>query len=63
MQGSLTKEGLVARWEAGLRAHQSGEVDAARAAYSALIDDQPDYAPALHFRARLEWDAGDLDAA
>ena len=28
-----------------------------------MIDDQPDYAPALHFRARLEWDAGDLDAA
>ncbi|MBK6394660.1 MAG: tetratricopeptide repeat protein [Betaproteobacteria bacterium] len=63
VQGTLTKEVLVARWEAGLRAHQSGEVDAARAAYSALIDDQPDYAPALHFRARLEWDAGDLDAA
>jgi tetratricopeptide (TPR) repeat protein len=63
VQGRLAKEVLVARWEAGLRAHQNGDVDTARAAYSALIDDQPDYAPALHFRARLEWDAGDLDAA
>ncbi|MBK7331033.1 MAG: hypothetical protein IPI87_00815 [Betaproteobacteria bacterium] len=62
-QGMLTKDALAARWEAGLRAHQGGDVDAARAAYSAVIDDQPDFAPALHFRARLEWDAGDPEAA
>jgi len=63
VQGTLTKDALAARWEAGLRAHQGAELDAARAAYSAVIDDQPAYAPALHFRARLEWDAGDLEAA
>ena len=61
--GALTAEALALQWGAGLRAHQGGDVDAARAAYSAVIADQPGFAPALHFRARLEWDAGDLEAA
>lgn len=59
----LDAEAIAGRWTDGLRAHQTGDVSRARAAYSAVIDDQPDYAPARHFRARLEWDAGEIDAA
>ena len=63
VEGALSAEALAAHWNAGLRAHQSGDVGSARAAYSAIVADQPTFAPALHFRARLEWDAGDLEAA
>lgn len=60
---SMTVEAIAARWANGLRAHQAGEPDVARASYSAVVDDQPGFVPALHFRARLAWDAEDNDAA
>lgn len=62
-EGRMPAAALAERWSAGLRAHQAGDLDAARDAYSAIVADQPGFAPALHFRARLEWDAGDRDAA
>lgn len=60
---SLSADAIAARWADGLRAHQAGDTDRARAAYSAVIDDQPDFALARHFRARLEWDAGETEPA
>jgi len=62
-EGAMSAAELAERWSAGLRAHQAGEVDAAREAYSSILADQPGFAPALHFRARLAWDAGDRDTA
>ena len=50
-------------WTTGLRAHQQQDAARARAAYDALLGLQPGFAPALHFRARVAWDGGDLDAA
>lgn len=62
-EGALSAGALASQWSSGLAAHQGGDLGAARAAYSAVLDDQPAYAPARHFRARVEWDAGELDAA
>ncbi len=59
----LAADSLAGRWAEGLRAHREGDVERARAAYSEVLDDQPGFAPALHFRARLEWDAGERAAA
>ena len=45
VQGCADDRGAGVRWAAGLRAHQGGDIDAARADYSAVIDDQPGFAP------------------
>ena len=58
-----TATALSERFSAGLRAQQAGEADEAAAAYADVIAEQPSFAPALQFRARLAWDAKALDDA
>lgn len=62
-ESGSTATALSERFASGLRAQQSGDVAAAAQAYAAVLAEQPDFAPALQFRARLAWDAGDLSAA
>ncbi|MEO8485584.1 MAG: tetratricopeptide repeat protein [Betaproteobacteria bacterium] len=58
-----TAAALSERFSEGLRAQQAGDAGAAAHAYSAVLAEQPSFAPALQFRARLAWDARDFDAA
>ena len=50
---------LAEWWDAAVRAHQQGDVDAAVAGYARVLDAQPDYAPAHHLSAVLARDHGD----
>jgi len=58
-----TATALSERFSAGLRAQQAGDAAAAAQAYAAVLAEQPAFAPALQFRARLAWDAKDHEAA
>ena len=58
-----TAGALSERFSAGLRAQQAGDAAAAAEAYASVLAEQPAFAPALQFRARLAWDAKALDAA
>jgi predicted O-linked N-acetylglucosamine transferase (SPINDLY family) len=60
---AMPASALSEQFSAGLRAQQAGDEEAAKAAYDAVLAEQPAYAPALQFRARLAWDAKDLKAA
>ena len=54
---------LVATWESGVRAHQRGDRDAARAAYAKVLEVQPEFAPAHYLTGILARDAGDAVSA
>ncbi|MFI4925734.1 MAG: tetratricopeptide repeat protein, partial [Vicinamibacteria bacterium] len=54
---------LSERFSAALRAQQSGDAAMAGEAYAAVLAEQPAFAPALQFRARLAWDGKEFDAA
>ncbi len=49
---------LAARWRAAVGAHQSGDAEAAIAAYRELLVEQPGYAPAQHLLGVLLRDRG-----
>ena len=54
---------LAAMWEAGVRAHQHGDRDAARGAYAKVLEAQPQFAPAHYLTGILARDAGDAQTA
>ncbi|HET9340497.1 MAG TPA: tetratricopeptide repeat protein [Casimicrobiaceae bacterium] len=58
-----TATALSERFSVGLRAQQAGDAEAASGSYAAVLAEQPGFAPALQFRARLAWDAGEFEAA
>jgi predicted O-linked N-acetylglucosamine transferase (SPINDLY family) len=60
---ALDAAALDALWSDAVLAHQRGDVAAARAAYSRLLDLQPGFASGHHLRGVLARDAGDLAAA
>jgi predicted O-linked N-acetylglucosamine transferase (SPINDLY family) len=51
---------LSSLWQQALVAHRNGDAQAAASAYAAVLQEQPGYAPALHLRAQLAIDAGDV---
>jgi len=59
----VTAASLTATWEAGVRAHQRGEHDAARGAYAKVLEAQPEFAPAHYLTGMLARDAGDAALA
>ncbi|MFO1322735.1 MAG: tetratricopeptide repeat protein [Burkholderiales bacterium] len=50
---------IGARWDAAVRAHQQGEIDAALAGYRDVLAEQPGFAPALHLAGELHRARGD----
>ena len=54
---------LAGWWDAAVRAHQQGDVDAAAAGYARVLAAQPGYAPAHRLIAVLAREGGDRDAA
>ena len=60
---ALDAAALDAMWSEAVRTHERGDVAAAHAAYTRLLELQPGYAPGHHLRGVLARDAGDLAAA
>src|SRR5439155_9158788 len=54
---------LAATWEAGVRAHQRGDRDAALDAYAKVLEVQPEFALAHYLMGILARDAGDAASA
>jgi len=62
-RASLSPEASAAAWRSAVAAHQAGERDAALAGYSAVLVEQPGFAPAEHFSGVLLRDGGFADTA
>ncbi|MCK7614119.1 tetratricopeptide repeat protein [Roseibium sediminicola] len=54
---------IDARLQEGIKAHRSGNLEAALAAYKDVLTEDPDHADGLHFLGLLHFDAGKPDNA
>jgi protein O-GlcNAc transferase len=62
-RSALTAEALSARWDEVVRAHQQGDLAAARAGYANVLDAQPGHAPALYLTGAIARSEGEHAAA
>jgi len=60
---SMNAAELASSWQRAVRAHQAGDLAAARADYERVLDEQPAHAPALYLAGAVARSAGDTDTA
>ncbi|HEX6795811.1 MAG TPA: tetratricopeptide repeat protein [Casimicrobiaceae bacterium] len=60
---SMNAAELASSWQRGVRAHQAGDLAAARSEYERVLDEQPGHAPALYLTGALARSEGDADTA
>jgi predicted O-linked N-acetylglucosamine transferase (SPINDLY family) len=57
--GPLSAEALAERWDAAVRAHQQGDLEAAAAGYDDVLAYEPVHAPALHLAGEIARERND----